>query len=1266
MPRLPSVLNSFIIIVITALISSCGGGGGGGGGNPPTPTNEKPIVSINQPDSDQINYLAFSFALSDNENNTCSVSVEYSSNAGSTWNAATIIESTSGLAPGTHVLTWNAKADIASAAKYTDTLLRITANDGKKNSDTDSTPSLFTVQIKNVIFVKPGGSGDISGSSWDNAMFLPSDALAVATAHDEIWVAAGTYLVTHAGSPAETIQLLANVELYGGFDGTETLRFERDWTTNVCILSGDLNSDSSGDAGAGTAANRSDDSYHVVRGAAGSVIDGFTIRYGNADGGALDQRLGGGMNMLNGGTVRNCTIENCLAATTGGGIHISTNEVTLTNCIITNNFSVNGGGLHNTTQHTAINNCTFSFNQATDKGGAIFIENSSGNLSPTLTNCLFHNNQADTGGAIHNDGSMPNIINCTFGKNNADTNGGAIYNGNSSTSTISNSIIAENTLADSDSTVLADEVYNDASTASYTYSLLTYAVSGDGNIAGNPGFVDTILNNNFRLSHSSYGVDAGSNDLNSTVEDVEANARKRGTVIDMGAYESEYAHAVISDLSCADDQYNIIAINYVLSEADGDLCSVHAEYSDDAGATWYTATLLGDTTGLSPGANIKSVGWDARTDLGNAISNQNIYFRMRGHDGFINGPFTLPIDFDIHSNDKTIVYVDADSTGPYNGSSWATAFNKLQSALGFASGDGKNHEIWVAAGTYVPGINQHDKYQLLSGVEIYGGFTGNESARGQRDIDSNQTILSGDINGDSTGNPYNGNAAGRDDDINHIVYGADDSILDGVTITYGYAGPGSNSGGGVYCFGNSPTIRNCTISNNLAYDAGGAVLINNSGNPTFEHCTFTHNFAERLYGGAVYMSNGSAVFTDCTFSYNTCDDATYGRGGGIYAYSNADFTATSCTFSYNAGTSGGAIYIGASSPSINNCTFISNTAANGGGILHHNSSAAITDCTFTSNTAETSGGGIYSNVNSLGSITSCIFTGNIAEALSGGGVCINGSDISVTGCTFTNNNAATGGGGLLVSNSASHVSTSTFNENECGDAGGGLRIYLAHNAVVHSCIITNNTAVNGGGISGNIADFKLSNSVIANNTASNKGGGISNYQASPTVVNCTIINNDAGNYGAGISNEDNSNTGFANCIVYGNTLDSVAASALADELYNDSSTVTQTYSLFAFAATGTGNISGNPLLSPGEPYTPTDVSPVIDVGDNSAALGADLNANNGDGNTVSTDLSMDAEGNTRIIDGPNTGINSAVIDMGAVENQTPDPNIFILAPTANN
>ena len=88
---------------------------------------------------------------------------------------------------------------------------------------------------------------------------------------------------------------MINVRLYGGFAGWETKRNERDFETNVTILSADIEQDDVNIDGNNIAETSADivgrNSYHVIRMLSGETegktmnthVDGFIITGGYAD-----------------------------------------------------------------------------------------------------------------------------------------------------------------------------------------------------------------------------------------------------------------------------------------------------------------------------------------------------------------------------------------------------------------------------------------------------------------------------------------------------------------------------------------------------------------------------------------------------------------------------------------------------------------------------------------------------------------------------------------------------------------------------------------------------------------------------------------------------------------------------------------------------------------------------------------------------------------------------------------------------------------------
>jgi predicted outer membrane repeat protein len=234
-----------------------------------------------------------------------------------------------------------------------------------------------------------------------------------------------------------------------------------------------------------------------------------------------------------------------------------------------------------------------------------------------------------------------------------------------------------------------------------------------------------------------------------------------------------------------------------------------------------------------------------------------------------------------------VIYVDDDASAANDGTSWTGAFTDLQDALSAAtSGD----EIWVAEGVYVPttGTDRSIAFDLKAGVAIYGGFTGVESAREQRNSDpaTNGTVLSGDIA--TQGSPG--------DNSYSVVTSSSvpaTAVLDGFTITGGVAtGPRGlphpdRSGGGMHNDNSTPTLANLRFIGNQA-SWGGAVM-NNKSDPAMSNIVFEGNTASNN-GGGLYNKNSNPTVVNVTFQGDTAT-----LGGGIY-YDNSDPTLTNIVF----------------------------------------------------------------------------------------------------------------------------------------------------------------------------------------------------------------------------------------------------------------------------------------------------------------------------------------------------------------------------------
>ncbi len=272
----------------------------------------------------------------------------------------------------------------------------------------------------------------VDGSTWTRAYRDLQNALAAATSGGfEIWVAEGTYKPTTGPDRTATFQLLNDVALYGGFDGTETSRKDRNCEDNKTILSGDLNGDDDE-----TWYNRTENSYHVVTGSGTdktAVLDGFSVSGGfGGEPGSPDPKLtvdGGGMYNINGSpTVGNCVFSDN-AAKNGGGMYNHGSDPEVTECTFSSNdASLYGGGMHNYESSPRVTDCTFTDNYANFGGGMC----SGSNSGATVDHCTFSDNRASDGGGMANYLSDLTVMNSAFYDNMVVLRGGGMFNSSGS------------------------------------------------------------------------------------------------------------------------------------------------------------------------------------------------------------------------------------------------------------------------------------------------------------------------------------------------------------------------------------------------------------------------------------------------------------------------------------------------------------------------------------------------------------------------------------------------------------------------------------------------------------------------------------------------------------------------------------------------------------------------------------------------------------------------------------------------------------------
>jgi hypothetical protein len=327
---------------------------------------------------------------------------------------------------------------------------------------------------ESTIYVDGDAPGDNDGSSWTNAYLYLQDALADASPGDQIHVAEGAYRpdesIAHpesTGDPAAVFLLKNGVIMRGGYAGFgRPDPNARDVRTYQTILSGDLHRND----GPGFV-NNDENSYHVILSSGAdetTILDGFTITAGNANGPDPNSDGAGMYNILSSPTVINCTF-------------------------IGNSASWYGGAMFNfTLSNPMIINCAFVDNRAGFVGGAIENRFLSGS---TMVNCIFSGNTAEHGGAMGNSAADATLMNCLFVGNAAQSRGGAMYNRFGCEIQLTNTILRDNVADDGPQIAMYIDTELDVSYCNIQggradmYVVESTVNFGEGNIDADPCFL---------------------------------------------------------------------------------------------------------------------------------------------------------------------------------------------------------------------------------------------------------------------------------------------------------------------------------------------------------------------------------------------------------------------------------------------------------------------------------------------------------------------------------------------------------------------------------------------------------------------------------------------------------------------------------------------------------------------------------------------------------------------------------------------------------
>jgi hypothetical protein len=186
--------------------------------------------------------------------------------------------------------------------------------------------------------------------------------------------------------------------------------------------------------------------------------------------------------------------------------------------------------------------------------------------------------------------------------------------------------------------------------------------------------------------------------------------------------------------------------------------------------------------------------------------------------------------------------------------------------------------------------------------------------------------------------------------------------------------PPDGYGGGIYCYGASPTISNCTFSRNIA-TAGGGMCCTNGSIPILNGCVFSENEATDGAGGMLCMGGSRPTLDDCIFTGNSASNI----GGGMVAFMSSTPVLNGCLFIGNSAGSdgGGMFYDGLWNNfrlTLTNCTFSGNSCPGDGSALTFLvSSPALDNCLIAFNEQSRA---VYCDVEGYPTFTCCDIYGN--------------------------------------------------------------------------------------------------------------------------------------------------------------------------------------------------------------------------------------------------------------------------------------------------
>ena len=535
--------------------------------------------------------------------------------------------------------------------------------------------------------------------------------------------------------------------------------------------------------------------FHVVQCVSGegpdTVLSGFTITGGNANGGGPDNN-GGGMYIVGSNpTVTHCVFNGNSAADGGGGMYNDNSNPIVTRCTFNGNAAgFAGGGMANFSGNPTVTSCTFVGNSSVDAGGMY----NSGS-SPEVTNCTFDGNMADNDGAgMLNDGGSVTVTNCTFVNNRArtpydefDSSAGGMLNYDSSPA-VTNCVFWGN---------FSEQILNFGSAPTVTYSNVQGGYPGTGNIDSYPGFTG-----DYRLSPSSPCIDAGNNTaVPADVTDLDSDGDTAEAIpLDLGGHPRFVDDGCVTDTGVPGNGHPDAVVDmgaYEYQESVFTVINVPAEYATIQQAI--DAAKCGDEVAVAPGTYVEAINFN-----GKAI-------RVRSASG-------NPADTIIDGNGVLHVVQCVSGEGS----------DTVLSGFTITGGNANGASFPDNAGG---GMLNNNASPTVTNC-IFSGNSASESSGGGGGMynDNSPTV---------TGCTFTGNTARFGGGMYTEGGGAP------VVTNCRFIGNSAGNGGGMEDYNASTSVTNCTFSGNTANGGGG--LLSFGSNTLVRNCVFWGNALEEMF-----------------------------------------------------------------------------------------------------------------------------------------------------------------------------------------------------------------------------------------------------------------------------------------------------------------------------------------------------------------------------------------------------------------------------------